>query len=188
MQVPAVVGTRKRRRLCALLARNQRRNAVACPPHRETGEAIGQEVAEDPSGARPHRGVVRQVQAAGAAEKDTVGGAAGRRDPADRCRGRIGDKIGPGVVSFDADDQILPLRIVADKTAAVEGAVASSAQHRPLGRSVHVFKGSLAQAEMHQRLCRVGKVCIGFVVTELAAEIETAPAREGRRAHGCHRG
>ena len=82
--------------------------------------------------------------------------------------------------------QILPLRVVTDKTAAAERAVARSAQHLVLGRRLLFFERGVGQAVGHQWLRCAGKVGVGLAVADLSAEIEAAPARERRGAYGCH--
>jgi hypothetical protein len=91
------------------------------------------------------------------------------------------------IVRFDANDEILPLAIVAEKSAEAQRAVSTSAEQLQLGRRELLLRRRALQAECHERRRSTGEVDISDAVAEIAADIKTAPAREGRGPYGCYR-
>src|SRR5271169_2394473 len=78
----------------------------------------------------------------------------------------VGPKFANNNNAPSAPTQILPLRVVADKTAEAGRVVADLVEHRPCGRLLLALQRQLAQAEGDKRLGRVREVGLGVAVAE----------------------
>jgi hypothetical protein len=79
------------------------------------------------------------------------------------------------------------LRVVAEEGAAAGRYGASSAEHVKVRRTLLLFDRRVLQAEMDQRLRRIGKIGGRAADADVAAEIKPAPAGEGGGSDCEHR-
>ena len=77
---------------------------------------------------------------------------------------------------LNAENQILPLRVVTEKGAAAGRNSASSTEDLKIRRTRLVFDCQVLQAELDQRPGRSGKVGCRATEADVAAEVEAAPA------------
>jgi hypothetical protein len=81
---------------------------------------------------------------------------------------------------FYTDDQVLPLRVVAEEAAVAERERDASVEDRDAGRMCLLLQRQVAQAEREQRLRCAREIGSGVAVAGRAAGTEAAPAGEGR--------
>ena len=88
------------------------------------------------------------------------------------------------VVGLEAEDQVLPLGIVADEAAETRNIGPGVAKDLESGGHVLRLQHEITQAEAHEWFGGFGKIGPGAAVADLPAEIKAGPAREGRRSDG----
>src|ERR1700758_6786 len=105
-----------------------------------------------------------------AVEGDCLG--YGRENATDCGTGSRCAQVGMRIGGFNAENQVLPLCVVTEKSAASERAASAFAEHRDAGRMDLLLKGCCAQAEGYERLRGIDEIGGGVVVARHAADIE----------------
>jgi hypothetical protein len=170
---------------CATVKIDVRSDAVAAHAGRHADESIGQKITENVAGSDPCFAVIGQAQATRSSGQRNAGDIPRRRVELARHlksrRGRRGGVDGGvHVVALNTQHQVLPLRIVAEKSAATESVAGAIAEQTQLRRRECLLHNGVLQGVLNTRRRRAGK--IGRPVVEAATNVETAPAREGRGA------